>query len=83
MGITEKIVHPLRDEPLVVYENAEYGAVGFFGIDKKYPVYITGKDKDEVYTKGEAFRSSLLEKYEQSYILRVKQAAKARSRRKK
>ena len=77
--MSKPLTHPIRDVELVVYSNTEHGAIGFFGTDGKFPVYITGSSPEEVQAKGEAFRQSLLDEYEEKYVLRMQQAAKARA----
>jgi hypothetical protein len=75
--------HPLRDEPLIVYENAEHGCVAFFGKSKRYPVYVQGETFDEVVGKAEEFRKTLLEKHEKAYLARKKAALISQQKRKK
>lgn len=73
----KQAVHPIRDVELVVFSNPDHGAIGFFGLDGKFPVYIKGRTPEEVVEKGEEFRESMLSKYEEEYIRRKEQAARA------
>ena len=76
-------VHPLRNEPLIIYESPEHGCIGIFGTLRKYPVYVQGATFEETLEKGEEFRRTLLEKHEKLYLARKKAALISRQKRKK
>ena len=82
--MTHEIAHPIANAPLHVFERADAarGETRFLAKFAPYgawPIFISGKTRDEAVDAAEAFRAQTLAKFEAAFKSRAALAARKKA----